>query len=245
MAATAHGNLIFAIIRRMGIKILGTGSYLPPKVLTNADIATALDTSDEWIFSHTGIHARHIAEEGETTSTMATKAAKAALDAAGLAPADVGLIVLATSTPDYNTFPSTACIVQGLLGCTNAGAYDLQAACAGFVYALEQARGWLACNPGQKALVIGSECLTRIVDWTDRSSCILFDHDRPGGDDDPRRGRHGAPLHPAHGRHDGVASARPADGHPDGRAAGAALDALAHGPRGLRVRRQDDVARDA
>ena len=174
MAATAHGNLIFAIIRRMGIKILGTGSYLPPKVLTNADIATALDTSDEWIFSHTGIHARHIAEEGETTSTMATKAARAALDAAGLAPADVGLIVLATSTPDYNTFPSTACIVQGLLGCTNAGAYDLQAACAGFVYALEQARGWLACNPGQKALVIGSECLTRIVDWTDRSSCILF-----------------------------------------------------------------------
>ena len=158
----------------MGIKILGTGSYLPPKVLTNADIATALDTSDEWIFSHTGIHARHVAEEGETTSTMATKAAKAALDAAGLAPTDVGLIVLATSTPDYNTFPSTACIVQGLLGCTNAGAYDLQAACAGFVYALEQARGWLACNPGQTALVIGSECLTRIVDWTDRSSCILF-----------------------------------------------------------------------
>ena len=106
----------------MGIKILGTGSYLPPKVLTNADIATALDTSDEWIFSHTGIHARHIAEEGETTSTMATKAARAALDAAGLAPPDVGLIVLATSTPAYNTFPSTACIVQGLLGCTTAGA---------------------------------------------------------------------------------------------------------------------------
>ena len=92
MAATAHGNLIFAIIRRMGIKILGTGSYLPPKVLTNADIATALDTSDEWIFSHTGIHARHIAEEGETTSTMATKAAKAALDAAGTSVMTTGSV---------------------------------------------------------------------------------------------------------------------------------------------------------
>lgn len=158
----------------MGIRILGTGSYLPPKVVTNADIAAALDTSDEWIFSHTGIHARHIAGEGETTSSMATKAARAALATANVAPEDVGLIVLATSTPDYNTFPSTACIVQGLLGCVNAGAYDLLAACAGFVYALEQARGWLVCNPGQKALVIGSECLTRIVDWTDRSSCILF-----------------------------------------------------------------------
>ena len=158
----------------MGIRILGTGSYLPPKVVTNEDIAVALDTSDEWIFSHTGIHARHVAGEGETTSSMAAKAARAALAAANVAPEEVGLIVLATSTPDYNTFPSTACIVQGLLGCAHAGAYDLQAACAGFVYALEQARGWLTCNPGQKALVIGSECLTRIVDWTDRSSCILF-----------------------------------------------------------------------
>lgn len=158
----------------MGIKVLGTGSYLPPKVVSNDDIAGVLDTSDEWIFSHTGIHARHVAAEGETTSTMAAKAARAALEQAGVKPEEIGLIVLATSSPDYNTFPSTACIVQGLLGCTNAGAFDLQAACAGFVYALEQARGFVNFYPDKKALVIGSECLSRILDWTDRSSCILF-----------------------------------------------------------------------
>ena len=144
----------------MGIRILGTGSYLPPKVVTNDDIAAALDTSDEWIYSHTGIHARHVAEEGETTSTMAAKAAKAALEMAGVAPEEIGLIVLATSTPDYAPFPSTACIVQDMLGCVNAGAFDLQAACAGFIYALEQARGFVNFYPDKKALVIGAECLT-------------------------------------------------------------------------------------
>lgn len=158
----------------MGIRILGTGSYLPPKVVSNEDLAKALDTSDEWIFSHTGIHSRHVAEAGETTSTMAAKAAQQALEAAKVKPEEIGLIIVATSTPDYATFPSTACLVQTLLACTNAGAYDLQAACAGFVYALEQARGWLALHPGRRALVIGAECLTRVLDWTDRSSCILF-----------------------------------------------------------------------
>ena len=158
----------------MGIRILGTGSYLPPKVVTNDAIAGLLDTSDEWIFSHTGIHARHVAEEGETTSTMAAKAARRAMEMAKVTPEEIGLIVLATSSPDYATFPSTACLVQGLLGCPNAGAYDLQAACAGFVYALEQARGYVALHPEQKVLVIGAECLTRILDWSDRSSCILF-----------------------------------------------------------------------
>ena len=158
----------------MGITILGTGSYLPPKVVVNDELAKALDTSDEWIFSHTGIHSRHVAGADETTSTMAAKAAREALDAAKVKSEEIGLVVLATSTPDYATFPSTACLVQDALGCRNAGAYDLQAACAGFVYALEQARGWLAINPGKKALVIGAECLTRILDWTDRSSCILF-----------------------------------------------------------------------
>ncbi|MBP5284714.1 MAG: ketoacyl-ACP synthase III [Kiritimatiellae bacterium] len=158
----------------MGIRILGTGSYLPPKVVHNEDIARVLDTTDEWIFSHTGIHARHVAEAGETTSTMAAKAAKSALEAANTDPSEIGIIVLATSTPDYAPFPSTACIVQSLLGCANAGAFDLQAACAGFVYALEQARGFVNFYPDKKALVIGSECLTRIIDWTDRSSCILF-----------------------------------------------------------------------
>ena len=164
----------FDIICVMGIRILGTGGYLPPKVVTNNDIAAALDTSDEWIYSHTGIRARHVAEDGETTSTMAAKAAKAALEMAGVVPEDVGLIVLATSSPDYGTFPSTACVVQDLLGCVNAGAYDLQAACAGFIYALEQARGFVNFYPEKKALVIGAECLSRILDWTDRSSCILF-----------------------------------------------------------------------
>ncbi len=105
---------------------------------------------------------------------MAAKAARLAMEAAGVAPEDIGLIVLATSTPDFNPFPSTACIVQSLLGCVNAGAFDLQAACAGFIYALEQARGFVNFYPQRKALVIGAECLTRILDWTDRSSCILF-----------------------------------------------------------------------
>lgn len=158
----------------MGIRILGTGSYLPPRIVTNDDIAKSLDTSDEWIFSHTGIHSRHVADAGESTSTMAAKAAQKAMEAAHVQPEDVGLIVVATSTPDYNPFPSTACVVQGILGCANAGAFDLQAACAGFVYALEQARGFVNFYPDKKALVIGAECLTRILDWTDRSSCILF-----------------------------------------------------------------------
>ena len=158
----------------MGIRIIGTGSYLPPKVVTNDDIAKSLDTTDEWIFSHTGIHSRHVAEAGESTSTMAAKAARRAMDAAGVKPEEIGLIVLATSTPDYNPFPSTACIVQGILGCARAGAFDLQAACAGFIYALEQARGFVNFYPDKKALVIGAESLTRILDWSDRSSCILF-----------------------------------------------------------------------
>ena len=158
----------------MSIKILGTGSYLPPRVVTNDDLAKELDTSDEWIFSHTGIHARHIADDDDCTSAMAAKAAHRALDDAGVKPEEIGLIVVATSSPDYNTFPSTACLVQAALECPSTGAYDLQAACAGFVYALDQARGWVKMNPGRKALVIGAETLSRIVDWRDRASCILF-----------------------------------------------------------------------
>ena len=158
----------------MSVKILGTGSYLPPKVVTNDDLARTLDTSDEWIYSHTGIHSRHVADADDCTSSMAAKAARKALEAAQVEPADIGLIIVATSTPDYATFPSTACLVQAALGCTETGAYDLQAACAGFVYALEQARCWVRVNTGKKALVIGAETLTRIVDWRDRGSCILF-----------------------------------------------------------------------
>ena len=158
----------------MGIRVLGTGSYLPEKVVTNDDIAKSLDTNDEWIYSHTGIHSRHVAGPEETTATMGAEAARRALAMAGVDPQEVGLIVLATTTPDYNVFPSTACVVQDLLGCKNAGAFDLSAACSGFVYALEQARGFVNFYPDKKAIVIGSETLTRIVDWSDRSSCILF-----------------------------------------------------------------------
>lgn len=158
----------------MALKILGTGSYLPPKVVTNDDLAQTLDTSDEWIFSHTGIRSRHIAEDDDCTSVMATKAARAALESSGVSPDEIGLIVLATSTPDYNTFPSTACIVQAALGCSSCGAYDMQAACAGFVYALEQARCWVKEHRDRKAIVVAAETLSRIVDWRDRASCILF-----------------------------------------------------------------------
>ncbi|MGI6496469.1 MAG: beta-ketoacyl-ACP synthase III [Kiritimatiellia bacterium] len=158
----------------MGITVLGTGSYLPPHVVTNDDIAKTLDTTDEWIYSHTGIRSRHIAGDGETTSSMAVKASRMALEAAGVSPDEIGLIILATSTPDYAPFPATACLVQAELGCSDCGAYDLQAACAGFIYALEQARGFVNGYPERKALVIGSECLSRILDWTDRASCILF-----------------------------------------------------------------------
>ena len=158
----------------MSIRILGTGSYLPQNVVTNDELAKSLDTSDEWIFSHTGIHSRHIAGDGECTSTMAVKAAQEAMDAAGVKPDEIGLIIVATSSPDYNTFPSTACLVQAALGCSATGAYDLQAACAGFVYALDQARCWVKVNPTRKALVVGAETLSRLVDWRDRASCILF-----------------------------------------------------------------------
>ena len=152
------------------MKILGTGSYLPPKVVTNDDLARSLDTSDEWIHSHTGIHSRHIAEADDCTSTMAEKA----LEASGVSPEEIGLIIVATSTPDYNTFPATACLVQNALGCKNAGACDLQAACAGFIYALDQGRCGVAAHPDRKVRVIGAETLSRIVDWTDRATCILF-----------------------------------------------------------------------
>ncbi len=158
----------------MSIKILGTGSYLPQNVVTNDDLAKSLDTSDEWIYSHTGIHSRHIAGDNDCTSTMATAAARQAMEAAGVKPDEIGLIIVATSSPDYNTFPSTACLVQAALECPATGAYDLQAACAGFVYALDQARCWVKVNPTRKALVIGAETLSRLVDWRDRASCILF-----------------------------------------------------------------------
>jgi 3-oxoacyl-[acyl-carrier-protein] synthase III len=153
--------------------IVGTGSALPARILTNAELAARIDTSDEWITQRTGIRQRHIAGEGETTSTLATEAAQKALAAAKLTAADIDLIVLATATPDY-TFPSTATQVQQNLGMNHGFAFDLQAVCSGFVYALTVADKLLTGGTHRRALVIGAETFSRILDWEDRTTCVLF-----------------------------------------------------------------------
>ncbi|MGQ7791510.1 beta-ketoacyl-ACP synthase III [Faunimonas sp. B44] len=153
--------------------VLGTGSYLPEKVLTNADLATLVDTSDEWIIQRTGIRERHIAAEGEMTSDLALAAAERALADSGLAASDIDLIVVGTSTPD-NTFPATAVAVQHRLGIHHGAAFDLQAVCTGFVFALSTADALLRTGQFKRALVIGAETFSRILDWTDRTTCVLF-----------------------------------------------------------------------
>ncbi len=152
---------------------VGCGAYLPSKILTNADLARTMDTSDEWITERTGIKARHIAAEGEKTSDLATAAALDALNHAGLKPRDIDFIVLATSTPDL-TFPSTATTVQAALGITHGFAFDLQAVCSGFSYALATADNFIRAGHGKRALVIGAETFSRILDWEDRTTCVLF-----------------------------------------------------------------------
>jgi len=155
-------------------RILGTGSYLPARILTNADIEKLVDTNDQWIVDRTGIRERHIAADGELTSDLATQAARAALDAAGLAIDDIDLVLVATTTPDL-VFPSTACIVQSKLGMTNGKpAFDLQAVCSGFVYALTVADQFIKSGAARHVLVIGAETLSRITDWSDRGNCILW-----------------------------------------------------------------------
>lgn len=152
----------------------GTGSALPARVVSNADLAAEVDTSDEWIVERTGIRQRHIAGEGETTATLAADAARRALDAAGIAAADIDLIVLATATPD-NTFPATATQVQAMLGCRPGGvAFDVAAVCSGFLYALATADSLLRTGMGRRALVIGAELFSRLLDWDDRGTCVLF-----------------------------------------------------------------------
>ncbi|WP_126402148.1 beta-ketoacyl-ACP synthase III [Blastochloris tepida] len=153
--------------------VLGVGGYLPERVLTNAELAGMVDTTDEWIVQRTGIRQRHIAAKGEVTSDLAIAAAKAALANAGIEAADIDLIVLATATPD-NTFPSTAVTVQAALGITHGAAFDLQAVCSGFVFALSTADCMLASGRFRRALVIGAETFSRILDWTDRTTCVLF-----------------------------------------------------------------------
>ncbi len=153
--------------------LVGTGSALPKRAVSNAELAQTVDTSDEWIVERTGIRNRHIAGEGETTSTLATEAARNALAAAGLTPADIGLIVLATATPDQ-TFPATATQVQHALGCNGGVAFDVAAVCSGFLYALGVADALLRTGMAQRALVIGAETFSRILDWDDRTTCVLF-----------------------------------------------------------------------
>ena len=153
--------------------IVGWGSYMPDKVLTNHDIAQIVDTSDDWIYTRTGIRERRIANEKETTATLAFEAAARALLVADLHPSQVELIIVATSTPEY-IFPSTACRVQDYLGATRAGAFDLSAACSGFVYGLSMAANSIATGAVKNAIVIGSETMSRVLDWQDRGTCILF-----------------------------------------------------------------------
>ena len=151
----------------------GIGSYLPQTVLTNAELAARIDTSDEWITQRTGIRQRHIAAEGEFTSHLALKAAERALADARFTAADIDLIVLATSTPDQ-TFPATAVTVQAELGITRGAAFDIQAVCSGFVFALATADAYLKSGAFERALVIGAETFSRILDWEDRGTCVLF-----------------------------------------------------------------------
>ena len=159
-------NIVRTVVR-------GCGGYLPERVLTNDDLAKVVDTSDRWITERTGIKERRIAAEGELTSAMGANAARAALDDAGLAPEDIDLIILATSTPDQ-TFPASAVTIQAELGITHGAAFDVQAVCSGFVFALATADNYLKSGQFKRALVIGSEVFSRILDWQDRSTCVLF-----------------------------------------------------------------------
>lgn len=154
-------------------RIIGTGSYLPARIVTNDELAQRVDTSDEWIQQRSGIRQRHVAAEGETTADLAEAAARQALEAAGVAASELDLIILATTTPD-DTFPSTATKVQARLGMVHGAAFDVQAVCSGFVYALAVADNFIKAGQAKTILVIGAETFTRILDWEDRTTCVLF-----------------------------------------------------------------------
>jgi 3-oxoacyl-[acyl-carrier-protein] synthase-3 len=153
--------------------ILGTGHYVPEKILTNADLEKMVDTTDEWITQRSGIKERHISDEKTPTSKLCIEAARQAMEASKVKPEELDFIVVGTVTPDM-MFPSTACLVQAALGAKNAAAFDLSAGCTGFIYGLEMARSLITADPKRKVLVIGAEELTKITDWTDRSTCVLF-----------------------------------------------------------------------
>lgn len=154
-------------------RIAGTGSYLPERIVTNSELESRIDTSDEWIVSRTGIESRHVAADGEMTSDLALHASRQAMAAAGVAAADVDLIIVATTTPDM-VFPSTACLLQAKLGVTQGAAFDVQAVCTGFIYALATAEKFVASGSAKCALVVGAEVFSRLLDWNDRRTCVLF-----------------------------------------------------------------------
>lgn len=155
------------------VSIVGTGAYLPERVVTNDDLAKVVDTNDEWIYSRTGMRERRIAREDQATSDLATEAAKVALADAGISADEVDLLIVATLSPDM-PFPSTACFVQDQIGAKNAYCYDLGAACSGSLYALETAKNQIACGAVETALIIGAEKMSSVIDWTDRNTCVLF-----------------------------------------------------------------------
>ncbi len=154
-------------------RIVGTGSYLPEKVVSNADLEQMIETTADWIIERTGVEERHVAAPGETTADMAEHAARRALEAAGLEPGDIDMIVLGTTTPDH-VFPSVATVLQHRLGCYGGPAFDVQAVCTGFVYALDIANRFIRTGAARRVLVVGADTFTRIIDWTDRGTCILF-----------------------------------------------------------------------
>ena len=159
--------------KRIYSRIAGTGSYLPEKVLTNDDLTKIVETTNEWIESRTGIRERHIAADDETTSDLGYHAATRALEAAGIEASQLDMIIVGTTTPDL-IFPSTACLIQARLGATGSAAFDVNAACSGFLFALSVADKFIRSGDAKHVLVIGAETLTRIVDWTDRTTCVLF-----------------------------------------------------------------------
>ncbi len=154
-------------------RIVGTGSYLPDNIVTNADLEKVVDTTDEWIRERTGIRQRHVAKEGQTTSDLAVEAAKRAMEAAGVQASDIDLLIVGTTTPDI-IFPSTACLVQHRIGANGCAAFDVNAACSGFIFALSTADKFVRSGASKCALVIGAETLTRMLDWSDRGTCVLF-----------------------------------------------------------------------
>ena len=185
-------------------RIVGTGSYLPPRVVTNAELAQRVETSDEWIVTRTGIRQRHIAEPSQSSSDLALEASREALRAAGIDAKSLDLIVVATSTPDF-VFPSTACLLQAKLGVAGCPAFDVQAVCSGFVYGLAVADNFMRAGEARCALVVGTEVFSRILDWRDRATCVLFG-DGAGAvvlRADERPGVRGCVLH-ADGRQAGI-----------------------------------------